>query len=367
MHASSTDKRRPRFCGNCGAELPSNSPRFCIECGQQVGGGSQGLDASAPTKDQPPVIASTGPTVRLGNARGEQTVVGGTVKLATSSAIPPGLWLLPKVPGPSDVIAIYAPLRAIVGGWSATTGDGWRKLGQAWAGGATSQDLVRFEITREWFAAPGCAEDARLCVRIGASAYADEGHTRRGFHYRAGADPPMEVIEAWWIDGKTRRRRGLPAPEVQIMAPPRALRVSDYPETIAQLSAREAELWSKAGAVQGVFRLDDARQQRTLAGRGILLLEVPGGTALMPLTGLLYRLHAVRIQHPLVVRAREWAKLEQRIQADAAALGLDLGTDAMVEWWLDRQGHDGVVLERGAHLGRTVVAFRRSQIAEIVG
>ena len=122
MSTPSSQQRTPRFCGHCGAHLPAGKPRFCIECGHSV----RWAAGAAP----PSVVAehdrvADGPTVLLPNARGEQSVVGGTVKLPTSEAIPPGLWLLPEVPGPSDVIAIYAPLHAVVGGWSATTSDGW--------------------------------------------------------------------------------------------------------------------------------------------------------------------------------------------------------------------------------------------------
>jgi hypothetical protein len=52
--------------------------------------------------------------------------------------------------------------------------------------------------------------------------------------------------------------------------------------------------------------------------------------------------------------------------ATARGLGLDLETDLVVEWWLDRQGHDGVVIEDAQPLyehRRVVIAFRRSQIA----
>lgn len=360
-------EKQARFCGQCGAVLPPNDPRFCIECGHRVWSPTS---AAPRPVEEPRGRAAVGPTVRLPNARGEQSVVGGTVKLPTSGAVPPGLWLLPNVPGPSDVVAIYAPLHAVVGGWSATTSDGWRKLGQAWAADGTSRELVRFEVEREWFAALGCAEDMRLRVRIGASSFADEGRTRRGFRYRIGADPPMEVIDAYWTDARPRQRRDLPVPEIQIMAPPRVRRVSDYGETILRLNAREAESWSKASAVHGVFRMPEPAQQRTPAGRGIPLFEVPGGTALTALTGMLYRLHRVQMRHPLIVGAGAWVGLRQRIQAEARGLGLDMETDAVIEWWLDRQGHDGAVFERGAHAfaqGRTVVAFRRSQIAEIVG
>jgi hypothetical protein len=54
--------------------------------------------------------------------------------------------------------------------------------------------------------------------------------------------------------------------------------------------------------------------------------------------------------------------------SDAAKVGLDLGTDAAIEWWIDQQRYDGALFERGAHpfaSVRTAVAFRRSQIVAI--
>jgi hypothetical protein len=278
------------------------------------------------------------------------------------------MWLLPEPPAAADVVAIYTPLRAVVDGWSGTTSDGWNKVGQAWDG-SSAQDLVRFEIVREWFAASGAARGLRLHVRIGASSFAEEGRTRRGFRYRIGADPPMEVLESWWIDARGKRVPRA-VPQIQIMAPPRIKRVSDYRETIVRLNTREAELWSQKGIVHGVFRMPDATQQRTPAGRGIPLFDVLGGAALMGITGRLYQLYRVQIQNPLVVRARTWEMLHTQVEADARGLGLDLGTDATIEWWLDRQGYDGTVFERGSHpfaQSRTIVAFRRAHIAAIDG
>lgn len=345
-------------CPQCGGVLPAGNPRFCIECGHAIRGSLENEAIVLP--------AATGPTVRLANARVEQAVVGGTIKLPTDAAIPPGMWLLDELPGADRVVALYAPLRAIVGGWSATTSDGWSKAGQAWAGQG-AKDLVRFEIMREWFPAAGRANTTRLCVRIGASSFAEEGRTRRGFTYRVGSDPPMEVLEAYWrdIDGM---RRDLPVPQIQLMAPPRIRRVSDYAETIRHMNAREADVWAKQGEVRGVFRFPETAQQRTPAGRGLVLPELFGGTALVRITGRMFPPFRVQIRRPLVVRAGEWRQLEQRIRADAATLGLDLGTDAAIEWWLDQQGHDGAVFERGSHPFapvRTAVAFRRSQIVAV--
>lgn len=356
-------QQTPRFCGQCGAALPPRDARFCVECGSPVD-----PDAAAP-ETAAAFAPATGPTVRLPNARGEQSVVGGTVRLPSSGAIPPGLWFAPEPPGADDIVALYVPLRAVVGGWSATTSDGWRKLGQAWANDGTSRDLVRFEATREWFAAAGCAEDLRLRVRLCASSFAEEGRTRRGFRYRIGTDPPMEVVDAWWVRPDSNRRFDLPVPQIQLMAPPRVRRVSDYAEPIRQLNGREAELWAAAGQVRGLFRMPDASQQRTLVGRGIPLFEVPDNAVLRFLTGQNAPLHRVQLLNPLVCVAGDWEPLAERIQRNARDLGLDLETDAVIEWWLDRQGYDGALFERGAHPhggGRMVVAFRRTQIAQIL-
>ncbi|MDW8233057.1 MAG: zinc ribbon domain-containing protein [Roseiflexaceae bacterium] len=234
-----------RFCAFCGADLPPGEPRFCIECGQPV-------EQFALSEETVP--AATGPTVRLANARTAQAVIGGTVKLPSSGATPPGLWFAPELPGPDDIVAVYAPLRAIVGGWSGLVEHGWKKCGQEWAAEGVNRTLVRFVVERTWFAAPGAAHNLRLIVQISAVAHADEGRTRRGFRYRIGADPPMDVAAAWWVDGSTPRF-DLPVPQIQIMAPPRIGRVSDFPETVRRMNAREAEAWARQGEVHGLFRM----------------------------------------------------------------------------------------------------------------
>ncbi|MFQ3633469.1 zinc ribbon domain-containing protein [Roseiflexus sp.] len=351
------------FCVFCGADLPPGNPCFCIECGQPVGQPIAGEEKV----DDP--SAATGPTVRLANARTEQAVIGGTVKLPSSVAVPPGLWLAPDLPTAEDVVAIYAPLRAIVGGWSGLIEHGWKKCGEEWASDGTSRTLVRFTVDRIWFAAAGAAQQMRLVVRIGAVAYADEGRTRRGFRYRIGANPPMEVLDAWWIEGNILRS-GIPVPQIQIMAPPRIKRVSDFPETVHRMNAREAETWARQGEVHGLFRMLNSAQQRTQVGRGIPLIEVSPLGAWLRLGGAVGRLYRVQMFHPLICDAASWKRLRQRIMQEAADLGLDMNTDAIIEWWLDREGYDGALFERDAHPyggGRAAIAFRRSQIALIEG
>lgn len=353
----------PRFCAFCGADLPPGEPRFCIECGQPVEPIEPGEESALDTP------AATGPTVRLANARTEQTVIGGTVKLPSSGAAPPGLWFAPELPGPDDIVAVYAPLRAIVGGWSGLIEHGWKKCGQEWADDGTSRMLVRFTVERVWFAAPGAAHNMRLMVQIGAVAHADEGRTRRGFRYRIGADPPMDVAAAWWVEGNAPRF-DLSAPQIQIMAPPRIMRVSDFRETVRRMNAREAETWARQGEVHGLFRMLHSAQQRTPVGRGIPLLEVSPLGAWLRLGGVVGPLYRVQMFRPLVCDAPAWKRLKQRIVREAADLGLDMKTDAIIEWWLDREGYDGAVFERNAHPyggGRAVIAFRRSQITLIEG
>lgn len=349
----------PKFCGQCGAALPPGDPRFCVECGNPLrSGGTSPEESSSP--------AATGATVRLSNARVEQAVIGGTIRLATSHAVPPGLWRREAPPDETQVVALYAPLRAVVGGWSATTSDGWEKIADGWAGAGWGI-CVRFRIAREWFAAPGFGQGLRLQVQIGAESYAEEGRTRRGFTYRVASDPPMQVLGARWVDGRGTEQQ-LPTPQIQLMAPPRVRRVSDLNEQVRQLNLREAETWARQGVVHSVFRLEHAAQQRTPVGRGLVLAEAFGGTMLAGVTGKLFTTYRIQMRNPLEIRAGEWRALNQRMLSDAAKLGLDLGTDAATEWWIDQHGYDGAIFDRGAYplqRGRVAVAFRRSQVAEV--
>jgi hypothetical protein len=356
---NSAQPGRPRFCGHCGAELPPGNPRFCIACGGALHTGAPGLP-SAPEE----------PTVQLPNARVAQSVVGGTVRLPTSGAIPSGLWLQDAPPAAADVIAVYAPLRAVVGGWSGLAGMGWRRDGQTSAAPGGTTMLFSFTATRRWFPAPGCGAGLHMEVQLRAQAEADEGHERRGFRYRTHHDPPMEVAAARWLDPSTGARVERPLPQIQIMAPPRVRRVSDYDETIGVLPDVDAEAWSREGQVHGQFELTHTSQQRTPAGRGLPLVAARSAWSPVRLlrgTPPLYRVQAFA---PLMCRWPDWPQLQQRMQADARELGLDLETDAVVEWWLDRQGHDCVVFEGAGRLynrQRAVIAFRRSQIARCAG
>jgi hypothetical protein len=177
MTASQPSVRQPRFCRHCGVTLPPTNPRFCIECGGSIGSG-------APE----PQAAPAPPTVRLPNAGVAQSVIGGTMRLPTSGAIPPGLWFGEQPPGPDDVVAIYAPLRAIVGGWSGLIGKGWR-AGAEPPSATGSRMTFSFEASRDWFPSAGCGQGLRLQVDVLARAEADEGRTRRGFRYRARPGP----------------------------------------------------------------------------------------------------------------------------------------------------------------------------------
>jgi hypothetical protein len=351
----------PKFCAQCGAELPPSEPRFCVECGKPV------RAATIEVGDDATPVA-TGPTVRLANAASEQAVVGGTIKLPTDGAIPPGLWFAPEPPGAERVLAVYVPLRAVVNGWSGRVEDGWEKVDQHWADDGSSRDLVRFEIRREWFAAPGAAENLRLQVLIGASSYAEEGRTRRGFRYRNLHDPPMQVLEAYWTRDHLAQRAIL-VPQIQLMAPPRVARVSDLPESIRQMNPREADVWVRGGSVTGLFRLPNATQLRTPVGRGLVLHEIPPASRFFAnLMGRRERIYRVRMQKPLIVVRGQWDSLVERISSEAALLGLDLGSDAMIEWWLEREGYDGALFEERAHEygnGRVAIAFRRVPTASL--
>jgi hypothetical protein len=179
----------------------------------------------------------------------------------------------------------------------------------------------------------------------------------------------MEVADAWWLDPATKARGDRPLPQIQIMAPPRVPRVSDYDESITALPAPDAEAWAREGQVHGLFQLLNAAQQRTPVGRGLPLNEV--GALWFPLrllgrTSPTYRIQAF---HPFVCRWGEWRQVQSRMRAEARSLGLDLETDLVIEWWLDRQGHDCVIFEDAKPLyghQRAVVAFRRSQIARCI-
>jgi hypothetical protein len=312
-------------------------------------------------------VASKIATVKLPNARVEQSVVGGTVRLPSSGAVPPGLWFAPTPPGKTDVIAVYAPLRAVVGGWSGLSGADWRKMGET-SHKDTGENVVFFETKREWFAAQGCAHDLRLQINIRAESYTEAGRTRLGFRYRIGREAPMCVTVAQWIDTTGRQYHDVAIPQIQIMAPPRVKRISDYAEAIQPMSEPDAAAWSREGVIHGLYRIDNLNQQRTPAGRGITLREIAGGWFGVQLAKLFYGIYRVQLFQPLVCTQQQWEELRPRMQADARELGLDMDTDAVIEWWVDRQGHDGVVFEpnkeRGANR-QTVIAFRRAQIAEI--
>lgn len=319
-------------------------------------------DAAPPAPPAP--VAAVGATVRLGNARTEQAVVGGTIRLATAAAVPPGMWYGASLPVAADTVAVYVPLRAIVKGWSGTTSDGWKKVEESWADDGTSRNLVEFRTERTWFATAKTS-GPRLHVRIGAQSYADEGRTRRGFRYRVGANPPMQVLDAWWQQG--RERLSHPVPFIQLMAPPRVARISDIDEPIRDMSLRDAERWAAESAIPGIFTLEDTRQQRTCVGRGLLLREPGVVSSLVPFLSSDERFR-VLLNNPFICRKGQWNALQSAMQEEARVLGLDMESDAVVEWWLDKQGHDGAVFERGAYperSDRVVVAFRRGQIVRI--
>ncbi|HEU5086691.1 MAG TPA: zinc ribbon domain-containing protein [Roseiflexaceae bacterium] len=336
-------------CATCGADLPAGA-RFCIECGE-------------------PAAAGTA-TVRLANARVAQSVIGGTIKLPNSGAFPPGIWPHEPLPGEGDVVAVYAPLRAVVKGWSGLVSLGWKQVDRSIPEHAEAGTLYRFECVRDWFGAPGAARGLHLRVRIRALAEAEPGRTRQGFRYRTYHDAPMEVAEAWWHDPHSGRRQDFPVPEIQIMAPPRVARVSDADEQIQIAPRADALAWAREGKFADILHLPRNVQQRTPVGRGLVLGVAGSADLFRRLFGSMRDAYVMQVFQPLVINLQAWPRLQQQIQSEAAALGLDMDSDAVVEWGLDRRGHDCVLFEgayRRYNYERVLIAFRRSQIARVEG
>jgi hypothetical protein len=362
--------RPPRFCPNCGAALPPGGARFCIECGQALRDPADEGDLTPPD-DGPPGV--TGPTVRLPNARVEQQVIGGTVRLPASGAVPPGLWVRDEPPGPQDVVAIYPPLRPVRGGWSGLIGRGWRPAGSEAHG---QQMLFHFQARVEWFPADGCGAGLRLVAEVAASSSAWEGKERRGFRFGLRRDGPMQIATAAWLDQAGHTLADRPLPQIQIMAPPRVPRVADLDDAPELLAAPEAALWAQGSQAIGAYRLyrDQVMQEHTPAGRGITLVPLREGREegrpwwgrLLP--GALPPRYRARVERPLSCELDAWDGRLRAIRAEARGLGLDLEPALAAEWWLDRQGHDGVIFTAAqARYGaeRVVIVFRRGQLAQI--
>lgn len=354
----------PKFCPQCGAALPTGGARFCIGCGARM------RDAAGADPDE--LAEAAAPTVRLPNAGVPQQVIGGTVKLPATGAVPPGLWYLDQPPGPADVVAIYPPLRPVRAGWSGLIGRGWRAAGSEAAG---PQMLFHFVAPVAWFPADGCGAGLRLLVEVAASSRAWEGTGRRGFRFGLRRDGPMRVLGARW-EGPGAAQ--LPLPQIQIMAPPRVPRVADLDDEPARLDAREAALWVKGSQAQGVYRLyrDQLMQEHTPAGRGITLIALregraadgPWWTRLLP--GALPARYRARVEQPYTCRLVDWPARLKDLRAEARALGLDLEPALAAEWWLDRGGYDGVVFTgaQGRYgADQVTIVFRRSQLAQVSG
>lgn len=384
--------RKPRFCRHCGAHLPPGEPRFCIECGGDVyvsGAANPPAAPAPPAPATPPASARkpaprsrVAPTVQLPNAGVAQSVIGGTVQLPTSGAVPPGLWVLDEPPGADDVVALYAPLRAVSGGWSGLIGKGWQLEGSE--DRPDGRAIFRFTAEVEWFPAPGCGRGQRLRLRIGAESRGREGRARRGFRYQAHHDPPMTVLSAAWLSsGDSAAIASLPLPQFQIMAPPRVARISDFDEQVETMLPAEAERWVKDGQTPELYRCGPTGlfQEQTPVGRGISMRPVNslqaklrswmantlGSTKLLDPSELsgLYR---VRIVRPFVCELKEWSRKLKAIRAEALSLGMALEAEPAAEWWLDRNGYDGVIFN-GARArydsDRVAIVFRRSQIVRV--
>ncbi|WP_129632619.1 zinc ribbon domain-containing protein [Candidatus Oscillochloris fontis] len=379
--------RWPRFCRHCGQPLPPGRPRFCIECGGDVTPHDLPLPAAtmpAPAIAPPSTPASrrSAPTVRLGNAGVEQSVIGGTVRLPTSGAVPPGLWVLDEPPGADVVLAIYAPLRAVVGGWSGLVGKGWTLDGSE--DRPDGRAIFRFSAEIEWFPARGCGAGLRLRVRIGAESRGKEGRERRGFRYMAHHDSPMTLLAAQWYAPDGLPMPMQPVPQIQIMAPPRVPRISDYDEQVVTMVASEAQIWASKSQVAGLYRLASASiqsgmsnpmQAQTPGGRGIILLPV--GRLENQLRGIIPQSiigfgpgdrFRVRMERPYSCDLAAWNRQLKKIRVEAQDLGMPMESEPVAEWWLDRNGYDGLILTKAQSryaAERAVIAFRRSQIVRI--
>ncbi len=347
-----------RYCPHCGAARLSGEARFCIECGAE-------LDLDGPPEQQP---AEAAPAVHLANARVDQRVLGGTVRLPTADAVPPGMWLPDELPNISDVVAVYVPLKAIVGGWSGLSDAGWTLNEQLPPEPNSTSPRFRFQAIREWFPTAGRLADQRLMVQVEAEAEAEEGRSRRGFRYRSHYDPPMEVRDAWWVDQQNRRLNH-PLPRIQIMAPPRIPRISDVREEIQDMLATDALAWAREGKIHEPFHLLQERQQRTPVGRGLPLGAVGTNGLIAQFRERNRQRYYVQLFYPLICTWTAWEQLQSTVQTKAAELGLAFETDATIEWWLDQQGYDSVVFDGVAErygYRRTAIAFRRAQIMRAV-
>jgi hypothetical protein len=359
------ERRPPRFCPDCGEPLPSLEARFCIGCGRQFA-----PVASASAAPDPP--AAIGPTVQLPNARSPQQVIGGTVRLPSSGAIPPGLWVQDEPPGPADIVAIYAPLRAVVGGWSGLRGRGWKALD---AEAQRTEMYFRFVANLIWFPAAGCGGGMRLHIQIEARSSAQEGRERHGFRYNLQRSGPMHVSSAVWHDTNDQPLPHVPLPQIQIMAPPRVRRISDYDDVVDQISRRDGVTWAGDTRAPGLFRLYSANvlaQEHTPAGRGITLIPQPAeqperqGWLQLIFTPNDHR-YRLRVTNPFQCPFAAWQQQHlPHLRSEARQLGLDLEPATAAEWWLDRYGYDAVhftAAETRFKTAEVIIVFRRNQIA----
>lgn len=353
-----------RFCPDCGVAVNSDQARFCIACGAPLRRATTaGEGQSDPT-----------PTVQLPNARIAQQVIGGTVKLPALGAVPPGFWAFDHAPGPEDVVAIYPPLRPVRDGWSGLVGRGWIALGSDMHAG---RKRFHFRTEVPWFPAPGCGGGLRLIVEVSASAQAMEGRERRGFRFGVGRNGPMGVVSAHWLDAAGQHLADQPLPQIQIMAPPRVPRVSDFAEQPIELSAREAMVWVGESQAVGAYHLlrdQQLVQEHTPVGRGITLIPLrEGREGPRPwwgrvIAGVLPHRYRARVLRPFRCTLAEWEAQLRQITSEARTLGLDLEPALAAEWWLDRYGYDGVLFsaaQQRYQVERVVIVFRRAQLARI--
>lgn len=370
-----------KFCSQCGAALPAGGARFCIECGYAI---PQRLRPPEPPEPTPPPAAAKAapppaaakaspPTVHLPNARVAQQVIGGTVKLPTTGAVPPGLWVRDEPPGPADVVAIYPPLRAIREGWSGLIGRGWQADGSEQRAERT---IFMFRAEVPWFPADGCGGGLRLITQVEASSYAFEGKERRGFRFGVLRNGPMRIVKAVWYDGTTALP-AQPLPAIQIMAPPRVPRVSDLGEWPQEFYPKTAANWAEGSLAHGAYRLYRTQlvQEHTPVGRGITLIPLsesqtggrPWWGKLVP--GVMPMRYRAQVKRLFSCELKDWKKQLKAIRREAAGLGLDLEPALAAEWWLDRQGYDAVRFtgaQKRYDAEQVLIVFRRSQLAQII-
>ena len=163
------------------------------------------------------------------------------------------------------------------------------------------------------------------------------------------------------------------------MAPPRVPRFSDYDEQVAQMAEAEAERWARGDQASGIYHASGQiplAQEQTPAGRGIAL--TPVGMIESQLRGIIPQgivnfgageRYRVRLERPYICDLAAWGRQIKQIRAEARDLGMAMEAEPAAEWWLDRNGYDGVVFTKAQaryRAERVVIAFRRAQLVRVI-